>query len=289
MSAVWRLLVDGPGPPDWNMAVDKALLDCALETGVAAMPTLRLYWWCPPALSLGANQRAADTVDWEALRDDGYDVVRRPTGGRAILHAEELTYSVIAPAPAGGVLGAYRWLAAGLQEGLARAGIRLELERGRRGQQSRRIDNLATTPQTSYPCFMAAGRYELVTGGRKVVGSAQCRRRGWLMQHGSILLGPEHLRLPRYLKGVDVEAETGKMARATIDCSTLLGRRIEAAALVYPFVDGFARALDIRFEESELKVGERDKAERLRLEQFGNEAWIRYGPGVHAPGAFTDG
>ena len=279
MSRVWRLLVDGPHAPGWNMAVDTALLECAVENG--AQPTLRLYWWRPHALSLGLNQDAADWVDWEALCSDGYGVVRRPTGGRAILHAEELTYSVTAPAPPGGILGAYRWLADGLQGGLGRAGISLELERTRRTHRVYSDGGTAADLQTRQPCFTAAGRYELVAEGRKVVGSAQCRRRGWVMQHGSILLGREHLNLPRYLKGVDVDEEVSKLNRATVDCSTLLGHYIKAAGLISPFIEGFSWALDIRLEEGELTAVERERAEKLRIERFCNGTWIRHGSGVH--------
>lgn len=275
MSRVWRLLVDGPGGPDWNMAVDTALLECALEEDTR--PALRLYWWQPHSLSLGMNQDAADSVEWETLRADGYGVVRRPTGGRAILHAEELTYSVTAPAPPGGIQEAYRWLSGGLQAGLERAGIRLELERSRRIQMSRDGEDSATALKTRHPCFAAAGRYELVSQGRKVVGSAQCRRRGWLMQHGSILLGREHLNLPRYLVDVDAEREITELDRATVDCSTLAGRSLRADELVGPFSEGFSRRLGIHLEEDGLTATEKRCAERLRLERFGNETWIRHG------------
>lgn len=287
MSGVWRLLVEGPGPPGWNMAVDAALLECALKEDTP--PTLRLYWWRPHSLSLGLNQDAADSVDWEAVRSDRYGVVRRPTGGRAILHAEELTYSVTAPTPPGGIQEAYRWLAGGVQGGLERAGIRLELERSRRVRTSHDEVGSATSLKTSHPCFSAAGRYELVSDGRKVVGSAQCRRRGWMMQHGSILLGREHLNLPRYLVGVDTDREITKLDRATVDCSTLAGRPIEAADMISPFTEGFSRALGIRLEEGELTATERRCVEKLRLERFSNETWIRHGSGLRVAEATAGG
>lgn len=278
MKVKWRLIIDGPGAPDWNMAVDRALLDIALEK--ATPPTLRLYWWEPPALSLGANQRGEDIVDWEGLEADGYGVVRRPTGGRAILHSEELTYSVVSPAPPGGIIEAYRWLAGGLQGGLKEAGINLDLERSRRLRSGRGMksgEERMNPLRVRQPCFAAAGRYELVSGGRKVVGSAQYRCRGWLMQHGSILLGPDHLNLPRYLRDVDSEREIEKLKAATVDCSTLIGQKLEAFELLSPFTSGFARALGIALEEGELGKAERRRAELLRLHQFGNDVWIRHG------------
>ena len=210
MSEKWRLINHGAGPPDWNMAVDRALLDHAVDAG--GIPTLRLFWWTPHALSLGANQKAHESIDWTLLAADGYGVVRRPTGGRAILHGEELTYSVTAPAPPGGITAAYRWLSDGLRGGLAEAGIAVDLERRHAlpaGGDS--AEHRGTSLETRHPCFSTAGRYELMAGGRKIVGSAQCRSRGWLMQHGSILLGNEHVNLPRYLIGADIEKEMAQL------------------------------------------------------------------------------
>lgn len=250
------------------MAVDEALLQEGIRGGIP--PTLRLYWWDPHTLSLGANQHAGGAVDWEALERDGYGVVRRPTGGRSILHAQEMTYSVTAPSPPGGTLAAYRWIAGGLEAGLAAAGIQVGLERTRRPH--------ASGIQARHPCFAAAGRYELVDRrGRKLVGSAQRRRKGWLMQHGSILLGPEHLRLPRYLVGSDAETERQRLAAATVDCSVLLGRPIHAEELTGPFAEGFARGLGIDLEPGELGQQEDEAARTLRSERFAKDSWTREG------------
>jgi lipoate-protein ligase A len=249
------------------MARDEALLQSAIARG--GVPTLRLYWWNPPTLSLGANQVVEGAVDMAALESDGYGLVRRPTGGRAILHAEELTYSVVAPAPDGGTLAAYRWLAEGLQSGLAEAGIEVQLQRMKSPQ--------AGGIETRHPCFTAAGRYELVSGGRKVVGSAQRRRGGWLMQHGSILLGPEHLRLPRYLDAPDPEAEIAILQAGTVDCSTLLGRRITPEEMTIPFAEGFARGLVIRLEAGSVTREEQKLGTVLRDRQFGTDTWTLYG------------
>ncbi len=262
---LWRLMLDPAADGAWNMAVDEALL---LEAERGGGPTLRLYTWRPHTLSLGANQRGGPKVDWTRLERDGYGVVRRPTGGRAILHAEELTYSVTAPAPPGGTLAAYRWLAGGLKAGLASVGIEVGLEKTRRTR--------AAGLETRNPCFTAAGRYELVAGGRKVVGSAQRRRGGWLMQHGSILLGGEHLRLPWYLESPDPRAEEAALRQATVDCSALLGRTIDAAELAPPFAEGFARSLDVVLEPGGLQPAEERRARGLR-ERFADPEWISHG------------
>src|SRR5438874_408787 len=122
----WRLLVDAPASGAWNMAVDEVLLD-----GVAAgttPPTIRFYGWTPPCLSLGYFQ-PFDVVDLDSCRALGVDIVRRPTGGRAILHDREVTYSVVLPASVlgqdGGVLLSYHRLSLALQDGLRRLGVPL--------------------------------------------------------------------------------------------------------------------------------------------------------------------
>jgi lipoate-protein ligase A len=262
---VWRLMLDPAADGAWNMAVDEALLLGGAEGGG---PTLRLYTWRPHTLSLGAHQRGEGRIDRARLARDGYGIVRRPTGGRAILHAQELTYSVTAPAPPGGTLAAYRWLAGGLKAGLAAVGIEVELEKTRRPR--------AAGLETRNPCFTAAGRYELVAGGRKVIGSAQRRRGGWLMQHGSILLGAEHRRLPWYLDSPDPRAEVAALSRATVDCSALLGRTIDAAELAPPFAEGFARSLGVVLEPRGLLPAEERRARRLR-ERFADPEWTSRG------------
>jgi lipoate-protein ligase A len=262
VSGRWRLIIDPDAPGARNMAVDEALL--LTGPGCLAAPTLRLYGWDPHTLSLGANQDAS-TVDVEALERDGYGLVRRPTGGRAILHAEELTYSVTAPAPEGGTLSAYRWIARGLRGGLARLGVDVQMERMSR-PQARDLD-------IRHPCFTAAGRYELTAEGRKVVGSAQRRRGGWLMQHGSILLGDEHLRLTRYLGSSDPDREAALLRASTTDLSTLAGFRLTRREVVHPFAAGFAEALGVDLEPGGLLEAESSAADELERERFATTAW----------------
>ncbi len=177
----WRLLVDAPASGAWNMAVDEVLLD-----GVAAgttPPTLRFYAWTPPCLSLGYFQ-PFEVVDLDGCRALGVEVVRRPTGGRAILHDRELTYSVALPASAlghdGGVLPSYHRLSLALQDGLRRLGVPATLAPESAGGAA------AHGPV----CFDRPSAHEILLQGRKLVGSAQVRRGGGLLQHGSILIEP---------------------------------------------------------------------------------------------------
>jgi lipoate-protein ligase A len=173
----WRLFLDGPGGAAWNMAVDEALLIHAAD----AAPALRLYTWREPSVSLGLRQAEPD---WLARCDAlGVEVVRRVTGGGAVLHAGDLTYSVVAPAggpdlPAD-LRGSYEWIRARLVAGLARAGLAARASRARAG-----ADRLEL-------CFAGATGYEIELDGEKLVGSAQRRLRHAFLQHGSIRIADD--------------------------------------------------------------------------------------------------
>ena len=182
-AAAWRLIDDGERPGAFNMALDVALL-AAVAKGDGA-PVLRFYGWTPPCLSLGRHQPAA-AADLAFCQREGIDVIRRPTGGRAVLHHLELTYSVIAR-PDGSMLPlnvqeAYRSIAMALVAGLTALGVRATL-----------TDSVANTtlprPTTTVPCFRAPAGGEIVAGARKLVGSAMRLTGGAILQHGSILLG----------------------------------------------------------------------------------------------------
>ncbi|MBB4639357.1 lipoate--protein ligase family protein [Longimicrobium terrae] len=172
----WRLLNTAPAPGAWNMAVDEALADAVRAGGP---PTLRLYRWNPACLSLGRNQ-PGDGYDRDQIRRRGLDVVRRPTGGRAVLHARELTYSV---AVRDNVLGsprhAYAAVNRALVAGLRALGVDAHLQPAGGGR--------APLPSLA-PCFEQPVEGEVVAGGRKLVGSAQRRERGVILQHGSLIL-----------------------------------------------------------------------------------------------------
>jgi lipoate-protein ligase A len=182
----WRLLQDGPADGAWNMAVDEAVAR-AVGDGVAPS-TLRLYTWNAPTVSLGYLQKTPGGVDLRACRDRGIPVVRRVTGGRAVLHAAELTYSVAVP-----LEGAWRSLSVGetfilfcrgLIAGLARLGVTAELGEGK----VRREGAAGAEASEEGACFLLRGLPAVLVGGRKLIGSAQRRWDRCLLQHGSLLL-----------------------------------------------------------------------------------------------------
>jgi lipoate-protein ligase A len=248
------------------MAVDEALLrSCA--NGVSG-PLLRLYGWAPPALSLGAHQKVVEAADPEWLRERGYDLVRRPTGGRAVLHAGEVTYAVAAPLEgeaagpfAGqGIQEVYRLVAGGLHAGLRRLGIEAELVRG----SARRDREAERRPD---PCFTTPSRYELIWRGRKIAGSAQRRLPAAFLQHGSL----------------PIDADEEEVTRATgrrelpegwmVGLAEAAGRSVEPDEVARALREGFEEAFETDLEEEGLTAEESREAIRLREGKYGTDAW----------------
>ena len=189
--ARWRLIVD----TDMRTGAENMALDEAIMEAVAAgdsPPTLRFYQWAPPCLSLGKRQ-PLDGVDLAACRADGVDVVRRATGGWAILHTDELTYSVVLrpddPRVSGAILDTYRTLSQGLIAGLRFLGADAEMNPVIPGGAQ----------NTSAACFEVPSAYEITLGGRKLIGSAQTRPAGKVLQHGSLPLYGDIARVACYL------------------------------------------------------------------------------------------
>jgi len=265
--AIWRLILDGEADGATNMAVDEAILSLVVKG--ASPPTLRFYAWSPPCLSLGRSQPLAD-VDRAACRAAGVDLVRRPTGGRAILHTDELTYSVALlqsdPRAEGGVLESYRRLSEGLLVGLRTLGVDADQATGHRGG----------APRQAPVCFEVPSAYEIVVAGRKLVGSAQWRGRRGVLQHGSLPLRGDLGRIVDYLAFGDAERE--QQRRAVRERATTLE---EALGQVAPFeqvaralAEGFGRALRVTLVPGELSEQERTLAARLRRERYTASRWI---------------
>ena len=260
MSDAWRLLVDAPADGAWNMAVDEILLD-SVAAG-AAPPTLRFYEWMPACLSLGYFQ-PFDVVDMDGCRRLGVDVVRRPTGGRAILHDRELTYSVALPASLlghdGGVLPSYYRLSLALQDGLRRLGVPATL-----APQSAARGPVAHGPV----CFDRPSAHEILLQGRKLVGSAQMRRGGGILQHGSILVEPRIdklracLRLPDGPEGI----EDGVVGLAAVGLT-------EPARIAAAISDAFAGRFGVSLVPAPLEPTEFAAARVLANSKYLSASW----------------
>ena len=249
--ATWRLLVDdAPRTGAANMALDEAIME-AVAAGESPS-TLRFYAWLPACLSLGKRQPLSG-VDLDRCHRDGVDVVRRATGGLAILHTDELTYSIATlpsdPRAEGAILDAYRKLSQGLVAGLRLLGLPAAMNP---------VDPLAAK-YTSAACFEVPTAYEITVGERKLLGSAQTRPAGRVLQHGSLPLFGDIARVVDWLAFGDVyEREALRMhlrARATT-LEAALGRPVGFAEAAAALARGFAQALNLTLEPATVTEAE---------------------------------
>jgi lipoate-protein ligase A len=279
MSKTWRLLISPPARGAWNMAVDEAMLE---HVGRGkSLPTLRLYAWEPPCLSLGYAQPFAD-VDTARLEGRGWDVVRRPTGGRAILHTDELTYSITAPLDeprvAGSVLESYNRLAAALLKAVQLLDVPVAMTdgsaHGGSSSASPRGGNAAPGPV----CFEVPSAYEITVNGKKLIGSAQARRRDGVLQHGTLPLSGDLGRITEALVFADEElrahAALHLLERATT-VETALGSKVSPEAANEAFVRAFESELGIVFQRGELAASEIARAEELVHEKYAHPSGTR--------------
>jgi len=244
----WRLLIDPPGSPARNMAVDEALLRTADEDAERHVPVLRFYQWSPSALSIGYGQRAAE-FDLGAIGPQGCGFVRRPTGGGAIFHHEELTFSFVASAVTGDVprdtRKVYRLVNEGLIAGLKEMGADVQ-ERGCEGEGD---------PVAAF-CSRRVAAFDLVRGGRKLVGAAQRWTKRVVLEHGFVPLEPN------------------PVTSDELSLREILGRRVGSEEAVAAMRAGFVTALGVELVEGTLRGEEARRAEELTLQYAGDE-WNR--------------
>jgi lipoyl(octanoyl) transferase len=260
--AQWRLLLERePRTGAWNMALDEAIMDAVAEG--AAPPTLRLYQWAPPCLSLGRRQ-PLEGVDLAQLHADGCDAVRRATGGWAILHTDELTYSVALtpddPRANGPILDAYRKLSAGLVAGLGLLGVAAQMKPASAGG----------THNLTAACFEIPSAYEITAQGRKLIGSAQARPNGRVLQHGSLPLVGDIARVTRYLTFADAAqraALASHLRERAATLSAVAGRAIPFAEAADAMARGFAQALNVTLTPAAPTPAELRRAEALVAEK----------------------
>lgn len=216
-----RLLVaidPEPAGGAFNMAFDDWLLDNA------ASPVLRIYSWKRPTLSIGFSQKS-DWIDWKAVASEGVDVVRRPTGGRALYHDRELTYSVILPEVKQSVAACYEAITTWLAEGLRRMGFPVESA------------TYSSSSKGQPGCYNLVQRGELLLAGQKLVGSAQARRAERLLQHGVIPFDVNHRRLQRLIpgqtpyNGLGREVDAGGLAASLTVATQISTARIDTQAI----------------------------------------------------------
>lgn len=250
------------------MAVDEAILEAVGSRD--ALPTLRLYAWEPPCLSLGFAQPARD-VDRAGLARNGWGLVRRPTGGRAILHADELTYSVIAPLDeprvAGKVLESYRRLSGALLSALEELGLP--------AQADKEYVPVQGTQPGGAVCFETPSNYEITVAGKKLVGSAQARRKEGVLQHGSLPLRGDLTRVTQALAYPDEAARARAAQRLLEHAATveMLGQTCTWEECAAAFKAAFEQTLQITFQTAELTTPELLRAGALVEQKYANPAW----------------
>lgn len=235
----------------------------------AANPTLRIYAWIRPCLSIGYGQSLAKDVDLEACGGLGIGVVRRPTGGGAILHGADLTYSLTAAetdtAVSGNIVESYRKLSQGLLAGLSRLGLTCKMATG---------DN--TGLRAGPACFEVASAYEVTAAGRKLVGSAQYRRDGTILQQGSLPLDLHRERTYEVLRPGYRQEYTMRGVRflaGAISLREALGRAVSFNETCEAIATGFQEALGIEFQPGEPTPEELRHAGELERDKYTSPSW----------------
>jgi len=272
----FRLLVTEPLGGSANMALDEALLQQRLAR--PGPPTLRFFAWAPPTISLGFGQRLDGRVDLDASAAMGIGLVRRPTGGSAILHEGsdlEVTYSVVAGVGdfpgADELLATYRWIGAALERGLRSLGA------------PARMVPVQPSDPASMPafCFARTGSYELEVDGRKLVGSAQRRQGAAFLQHGSIMLGAAPDRLRRVFP-----AEADPL-RGMTTLEAVLGRRPSFDETVEALAEGFRQAHGVSVTPGGLERTEEEAMRALERDKYETDQWTRSGRAPRATPALS--
>ena len=238
----WRLVVSNPSPGDWNMAVDDVLLE---QAGQGPRSALRLYSWDEPTLSLGYFQSLEDIPP---AHRDHRPIVRRATGGGAILHDRELTYSLAAANTLLDGASLYGLANRAILQAVGRLGAEAQVRGPLRGERSQR---------GPFFCFARPGSTDIIARSRKLAGAAQRRTGGGILQQGSILLDSD---------------EPGN-----IGLNELARRPVAFDELAAELARGFQELLNVRFERIDLSQEEKDRAERIRRERYANVSWLSHG------------
>lgn len=250
------------------MAADEAIFLQSRDR--ASSPTIRFYTWIAPAVSVGYFQQIDRDIDLSACRKRSVDIVRRPTGGKAVFHEHDLTYAVVGREQSDGfpadILGTYQMISRCLIRGLRELGIEANM-----AEDGRKLPEMSADAA----CFSAPSRYELLVQGKKICGSAQVRSRGAFLQHGSLLLDFDPLRaseilLPhqdgrdRQIRHLRKSVTSLRQQRVTFPDMETLCRTLKA---------GFESVLGIQLEEGTLNPEEEATRGRLLRDKYTNDQW----------------
>jgi lipoate-protein ligase A len=255
MDRIWRVILDKDRSAAMNMALDEALHVSCVEPG--GRPTLRLYGWTNPSLSLGYSQRTGD-VCMEYCQSAGVELVRRPTGGRAVLHGHDVTFSISVkehhiPEGCTGIRSSHKWLMAGIVEGLKNLNLQADLgaDPNSEGLRHAHTGN----------CFAHTAECDVRVGAVKAVGAAQVRRYGALLQQGSVPVNPPKVDVGRIFTGPTEEMQLPIPAG------------ISKATIHKAIVEGFQKALGIQISVGDLTPREIESAESLAAQKYCKDEW----------------
>lgn len=270
---VWRFIDSGNCSPSFNMALDEALLDWHSEGKIP--PTIRFYGWNPATLSIGYFQKVEKEIDLDAVKEHNLGFVRRPTGGRGVLHEHELTYSVIVseeyPDMPKTVTEAYRVISEGILRGFLLLGLEAYFAVPKTSEEREALKS----PRSAV-CFDAPSWYELVVEGRKVAGSAQTRQKGVILQHGSILLDLDEDKLFSLFK-YPSERVKERMQKAfkekAVAINEISSKKITIEEAKIAFKKGFEEGLNIELEPYILSEEELDYIQHLAKTRYESDEW----------------
>lgn len=269
----WHYIHSGKCSGSFNMALDEALLEWHSKGEIG--PVLRFYEWAPATLSIGYFQSVSKEVEMTQLHKHQIDLVRRPTGGRGVLHEHELTYSVIVgedyPNMPETVTEAYRVISGGLLEGFRNLGLNACFSIPESDEE---YENLKK-PKTAV-CFDTPSWYELVVEGKKVAGSAQTRQKGVILQHGAILLHLDEEKLISLFKFKTADTREKMrigLREKAVAIDELAKRSVSSEEASDAFSKGFEKALDIRLEPYELTAEQLAYVKEIEEKKYGNDTW----------------
>jgi lipoyl(octanoyl) transferase len=269
----WYFINSGPCSPSFNMALDEALL---LWHNEGLMPpVIRFYQWSPAALSIGYFQKVESEIDMEAVRNQGLGFVRRPTGGRGVLHEHELTYSIIVsedyPDMPESVTAAYRVLSEGLLQGFRNLGMQASFSVPDTDEKKESLKK----PKSAV-CFDAPSWYEMVVEGKKIAGSAQTRQKGVILQHGAILIDLDIEKLLSVFKFRNEETKEKlrtKIPQQAVSINSLRTEDVSIEDCTKAFRSGFQEALKINLKNYELTETQLDFVKDLEKKRYATDEW----------------
>lgn len=269
---VWYYIESHKNNAVYNMALDELLMEKVRDGELPAV--LRLYEWATPTLSLGYFQKVKKEIDLERVGTYGYEMVRRATGGRGVLHDKELTYSVVLPESYDGmpesVTESYRVISGGLLEGFKNLGLDAHFSVPQTKEERKELTNIRSSV-----CFDTPSWYELVVEGKKIAGSAQTRQNGVVMQHGSILLDVDidHLfDMFKYQNTRFKEKMKAAFKEKAVAINDISEGRFTVDMLYPAFKDGFEKGLEMKTRPYDLTDEDKNRLEQIK-NKYSSDEW----------------